>query len=54
MKKVVVNCPQKKPSKVCELVKEGNKIFMEIKYQNMPEIIRVDLTQSLLELGIAI
>jgi hypothetical protein len=53
MKKVTVSCPgQKKPAKVCELVKEDSGILrMEIKFQNTP-LLKIELNDYLMQLGV--
>lgn len=55
MKKITVSCPQKKPSKVCELVKENSGIvLMEIKFPGTAELIRINLSEYLKKLGLSI
>jgi len=51
MKKVTISCPgQKKPAKVCDLVKEDSgTILMEIKFPNTPPL-KIDLSHYLKQL----
>lgn len=52
MKKVTVSCPgQKKPAKVCDLVKDDSGIIcMEIKFPGTPQPLKINLNDYLKQL----
>lgn len=52
MKKVTVSCPgQKKPAKVCELIKEDSGVInMEIKFSGIANPIKINLSEYLKKL----
>ena len=54
MKKVTISCPEhKKPSKVCDLIKDKSGIIrMEIKFPGCPEKLVVELNDYLKKLGV--
>lgn len=52
MKEVTVSCPEKKPAKVCKLVKEDSGIiYMKIKFPNTNEL-KINLSDYLKELAV--
>lgn len=51
MKKVTVTSPKRRPTKICDLLKdEQGNVIMEIKYRNS-EVINIDITRHLMQLG---
>lgn len=52
MKKITVSCPgQKKPAKVCDLIKENSGIIrMEIKFPGTAMLLKINLSDYLKEL----
>lgn len=51
MKKIKVESPKRKPSRICDLIKdEQGNVIMEIKFHNT-EVIEVDITEHLMQLG---
>lgn len=51
MRRVIVKCLEKKPAKVCELIKnENGEVFMEIKYPGTG-VISINLSDYLQQLG---